>query len=125
MGECDSISKLSRSKHALKPAVIAKKPKMLAASHPIHPTHLLTRNFVISNAITTLSVRLVVMSLVALIFAMNTIIIDMERLKNFNSFVVVVSMVSPSVMDQNHTQTTTNSPGHQSMDIRKRARSNQ
>merc|ERR1719259_317200 len=49
----------------------------------------------------------------------------MERLKNFNSSVVVVLMVSPSVMDQSHTRTTTNSPGHQSTDIRKKARFNQ
>merc|ERR1719259_511398 len=49
----------------------------------------------------------------------------MERLKNFNSSVVAVSMVSPFVTDQSHTRTTTNPPGHPSMDIRKRAKSNQ
>ena len=105
--------------------MIAKKPKMLAVSHPIHPTHLSTKNFATSNAITMLLVKLVVTSLMALTFAMNTITIDMERSKNFNYFVVVVSMVSPSVTDQSHIRTTTNSPGHPSMDIRKRARSNQ
>lgn len=105
--------------------MIAKKPKMLAVSHPIHPIHLSTKNFVTSKAITMLSVKLVVTSLMALTFAMNTTTIDMERLKNFNSSVVVVSMVSPSVTDQSHTPTIINSPGHPSTDIRKRARSNQ